>query len=77
MPESLTIGDTPFQYETEATAGVWLSGDRAGERWFGTVVRWRPGTAGRWRKFTIADTHPYETDAVQAALRHAIVGGAS
>ena len=69
MASSITVAGRPYQYEAEAEAGTWLTGPDAGELWFGTRVRYRPGTAGRWRTFSLVGPHPLDTPAVEEALR--------
>ena len=65
MSAALTVEGTPFTYEVEANAGIVLS---TGERWWGTLVKWRPGTSGRWRRFNLRDVHPFDEKAIRAAL---------
>jgi hypothetical protein len=69
LARSLAVAGEPYQYETEPTAGIVLA---TGERWFGTLIRWRPGTRGAWRKVNAVDVHPFDADAVEAVLRVAI-----
>lgn len=65
MP-SLVVAGMPYQYEAEANAGISLD---TGERWWGTLVRWRPGTYGRWHRTTLVDVHPMDGELVERALR--------
>lgn len=66
---TVRIGGAPVSYETEAAAGIML-GD--GERWWGTRVRWRFGTAGRWNGLLAVDVHPMDASAVEEVLRVAV-----
>lgn len=66
MAQSILIDGTPISYETEANAGITL---RDGARWWGTLVKWRRGTAGRWYRFTLVDVHPFDTASVEGGLR--------
>lgn len=66
MSRSITVEGTPYSYDAEATAGISLGG---GDPWWGTLVKWRPGLAGRWNRVTLVDVHPFDTEAVEAALR--------
>jgi hypothetical protein len=70
MSQTVTVGGEPFQYEAEAEAGIVLA---TSERWWGTRVRWRPGTTGRWRHGVVRDVHPFAhaevRDAVAALIR--------
>lgn len=65
MSASTTVDGVPFQWDCEAEAGVNLAD---GERWWGTRVRYRPGTRGAWRTFVLVDVHPFDADAIHAAL---------
>ena len=75
---STTIGNTPYQWDPLAEAGIIL---QTGERWWGTRVKWRPGTAGRWRSFVLIDVHPLDAETLERAvalrLAHEHTGGGS
>lgn len=66
MPSTFMFGGTPYQYETEADAGIALA---KGERWWGTRIRYRPGVRGKWFSTIVRDLHPMDYVAVDAALR--------
>jgi len=68
---SIRIAGQPYSYETEANAGITLSD---GRRWWGTLVKWRPGTTGRWRRFTLVDVHPFDAKAIERGLRAYVLG---
>lgn len=72
MGTSITVAGTPYSYEAEAEGGTWLSGEHAGELWWGTRVRYRPGLTGRWKSATLVGTHPLDTPAIEEALRQII-----
>lgn len=65
MSAALQINGEPITYESEADAGISLS---TGDRWWGTRIRWRPGTSGKWRALTLIDVHPFDTEAIEAGL---------
>lgn len=68
MP-SVRFGNEPYQYETEASAGISL-GD--GEKRWGTRVRFRRGTGGRWTKINVIGLHPFDApeDVEDALLQY-------
>lgn len=72
MAESIWIDGVPYSFEADAEAGAFLIGDHAGELWTGTRLRWRPGTAGPWRRVLLYDVHPLDGPAVRAALEHVV-----
>lgn len=65
MSASIRIGGTPYQYEAEANAGLYLT---SGERWWGTLVKFRPGTSGRWERLNLIDVHPMDVATVEEHL---------
>jgi len=68
---SLHVNGQPYQYETEATAGLNLS---TGEKWWGTRIRFRLGLQGRWSWINLIGIHPLDVDTVQEALAMHITG---
>lgn len=66
MSASITVSGVPYQYDAEADAGIYLS---SGERWWGSRIKWRAGTAGRWQHVIIQDLHPMDYSGVADALR--------
>lgn len=58
--------EQPYQYEAEAEAGISLT---SGERWFGSRIRFRVGTSGRWHHVIAVNVHPMDGAAVEATLR--------
>lgn len=65
MSATVRINDVPYSYDAEAEAGIFLS---SGERWWGTRIKWRRGTAGKWNRALFVDLHPCDYDAVHAAI---------
>lgn len=71
MSTALQINGDPITYEAEANAGVSLS---TGSRWWGTLIKWRRGTSGKWNRITIMDVHPFDTEAIEAGLCEYVKG---
>jgi hypothetical protein len=68
---AIKVNGEPVSYETEANAGISLTN---GHRWWGTLVKWRRGTSGKWNRFTIIDVHPFDTEKIEAALTTYVIG---
>ena len=66
MSAAIRVDGVPYTYDTEAEAGIYLS---TGERWWGTRLKWRPGTAGKWNRVVLEGVHPFDYDAVAEAAR--------
>jgi len=62
---AIHINGEPITYDVEANAGIALAD---GERWWGTLVKWRRGTSGKWNRFNLVDVHPFDTKAVERGL---------
>ncbi len=71
-PSSMLHNGTPYQYVAEAEAGVYLQG---GGRWWGTRVKYRPGTRGAWRSLLLVGTHPMDAEGVVRGLTAWLVQG--
>lgn len=65
MSNTLNVNGEPITYETEADAGINLT---TGARWWGTRIKWRRGTSGKWNRVSVIDTHPFDTNAIELAL---------
>lgn len=61
-----------FECRLEPEAGVHLTGEQAGERWWGTRVRYRRPPARRWESFVLVDVHPMDVETTSAAIRLAL-----
>ena len=66
MSQAIHFKGEPFTYETEANAGIGLTD---GELWWGTLIKYRRGTAGKWTRFTLVDVHPFDPAKIQQGLR--------
>jgi hypothetical protein len=65
IPRSVTVRGVAYQFEAEAEAGLELG---TGKRWWGTRVKYRPGTRGRWRSVLLIDVHPFAAGEVERGL---------
>lgn len=74
MATSVKIEGTPYTYEVEASAGIDLI---TGARWWGSLVKFRPGTSGRWQRLTLVDVHPFDHEHIEQALALYVVASAA
>ncbi len=65
MSESVVVKGTPVQYECDAFAGIGIT---EGTRYFGTRIKWRKGTSGRWNHFNVVDLHPFDSEGCRDAV---------
>jgi hypothetical protein len=70
MSASVRVLGTPYQYEAEAFGGLSIG---TGEWYWGSRIRYRPGTSGRWIRFLAIDVHPLD----HASIKDAVVAHCS
>ena len=64
-----TINCDEYEYEAEPTDGVNLSD---GSAWWGTRVKYRKAGARRWQRFTLVDSHAWDSEAIVAAIDYQV-----